>query len=135
MDKKDNRKSFSVQKSGLAPRNEYFMPVKYQPSILSSQTSPKNGEKPVVENQNVSSLMHRFLQNMEDRTKERRNNLQLNREKKQNKHSSTQKQNSSLIKLQKELKINQLEYLKRKYKKLMDQFGCFSQRFLKVIEQ
>lgn len=58
------------------------MPVKYQPSRLSIQPSPKIEERQGIDNLNVSSLMHRFVKNMEDRSRERRNHLQLNREKK-----------------------------------------------------
>ena len=35
----------------------------------------------------------------------------------------------------KEEKLKELEYLKRKYRKLISEFNWFSERFLKVIEE
>lgn len=49
--------------------------------------------------------------------------------------SSNKKLSMSMINNEKEDKIRELEYLKGKYRKLIDEFNWFSDRFLKVIDE
>jgi len=53
-------------------------------------------------------MLNRFLQNGGDKTKERRNNLQMDREKKEVKCSSTKKYNTNLASQERQEKISEL---------------------------
>jgi len=88
---------------------QLYVPVKYQPSRVSSQLSINSEERvPSPDNQHISSMLNRFLHKVGDKSKERRNNLQINREKKESKCSSAKKYNTTLLNQERQEKINEL---------------------------
>ncbi len=126
-----NRKSFSVEKP--IDKSQYLVQVKYQQngSNLGQQSRGTVEE----ERESSGSELSRLLQkNVEPLSKERRN-LLMGRERKALKTNSSKKITFSEISSSKEEKVKELDYLQRKYTKLISEFNWFSERFLRVIEE